>query len=146
MNRRQARENAFIALFENSFGTPLQEVIEFSRSEESEYAIDAFGEDLLRMYAQHTAEVDVAIESKLKGWKVNRLPRVNLSILRLAVTEMRYGQPDMDSVVINEAVELAKKYAGDDDYQFVNGVLGSLARQTAEQPLPSGEEPAVAKE
>lgn len=42
---------------------------------------------------------------------------------------MRFGKPDMDSVVINEAVELAKKYAGEDDYQFVNGVLGSLSRQ-----------------
>lgn len=129
MNRRKARENAFIALFEVSFGTPVQEVIELSKTEENEFAVDAFGEDLLRMYAQHAEEIDVAIEEKLKGWKVSRLPRVNLAVLRLAVTEMRFGKPDMDSVVINEAVELAKKYAGEDDYQFVNGVLGSLSRQ-----------------
>jgi N utilization substance protein B len=54
-----------------------------------------------------------------------------LVLLRMAITEMRFnGTDDMDSVVINEAVELAKKYAaGDDDYQFINGVLGSIARE-----------------
>lgn len=133
MNRRKARENAFIALFEASFGGDVEEIIALSRAEESEYAVDAFGEDLLRLYKAHAEEVDSAIESKLKGWKVTRLARVNLAVLRLAITEMRYAQPDLESVVINEAVEITKKYADEDDYQFVNGVLGSLAREQAPQ-------------
>ena len=50
-------------------------------------------------------------------------------LLRLSIAEMLYGEPDMDSVIVNEAVELAKKYAGEKDYQFVNGVLGTVSRQ-----------------
>lgn len=129
MKRRQARENTFIALFEISFGASAKEVIEFSRTEDSEFRIDEFGEDLLNMYQLHADEVDKAIESKLTGWNVDRLPKVNLAVLRLAVTEMKFGEPDMDSIAINEAVELTKKYGSPDDYQFVNGVLGSLARE-----------------
>lgn len=132
ISRRKARENAFIAMFEYSFGGEMEEIIATGRENE-EYGVDAFGEALLQYYVAHADEVDAAIESKLaKGWKVGRLPRTNLAVLRLAVTEMRSGSEDgeeMDSIVINEAVELAKTYAADDDYQFVNGVLGSLSRQ-----------------
>ena len=81
---------------------------------------------------------------------MNRIPRVCLIALELAVTEMFFGgEEDLDSVIINEAVELVKKFGGDEDYQFVNGVLGSLARErsgAAEEPgsgeaAPQGEEP-----
>ena len=85
-------------------------------------------------YAAHLPEIDVLIRSKLKDdWTLERVPRVNRTLLRLAVAEMRFcGQTDMDSIVINEAVELSKKYAaGEDDYQFINGVLGSIARDVA---------------
>ena len=129
MTIRKAREKAFIAMFEYSFGGDMTDIIDTGRENE-EYGVDAFGEALLQYFIVHTEEVDAAIESKLaKGWKVGRLPRTNLAILRLAVAEMRSSDEDMDSIVINEAVELAKTYAADDDYQFVNGVLGSLSRQ-----------------
>ncbi|MFV0412940.1 MAG: transcription antitermination factor NusB [Oscillospiraceae bacterium] len=129
LTRRQARENAFIAMFEASFGGDIQDIVALSREEGAEHAVDAFGEELLFLYGQNSKQVNEAIESKLKGWKVNRLARVNLALLRLAVTEMRFGQQGMESVVINETVELAKKYADSEDYQFVNGVLGILARE-----------------
>ena len=75
-------------------------------------------------------EADKLIEPKLKNWKMNRIPRVCLVALELAVTEMFFGaEEDLDSVIINEAVELVKKFGGEEDYQFVNGVLGSLARE-----------------
>ena len=95
MNRRTARENAFIAAFELGFGAQsLEELVEYSE-ECGEYALDDFAQNLLR----------------------------------LAITEMRFsGAQDVDSIVINEAVELAKKYGSDGDYQFINGVLGSIAR------------------
>lgn len=136
MTRRKARENAFIALFESSFGGELPAIIQQSREENPDYAVDAFGEELLSQYTRHSGEVQGAIEGKLKGWKADRIARVNLSILRLAATEMLYCQPDMDSVVINEAVELAKTYGSGDDYQFVNGVLGSLSRERAAEGTP----------
>lgn len=132
MKRRTARENAFIAAFEESFqpGTMLQ-IIEESRQTE-EQAVDAFGEQLLTLLVLHREEADKLIEPNLKNWKLSRLPRVSLIALELAVTEMFFGsEEDMDSVIINEAVELVKKFGGEEDYQFVNGVLGTLARQRA---------------
>ena len=135
MNRRTARENAFIAAFEMSFGScEPDEIVQYSR-ECGEYAVDDFGQALLANYVAHLSEIDGLIRPKLKDWTLERLPRVNRTLLRLAVAEMRFcGQMDMDSIVINEAVELAKKYAaGEDDYQFINGVLGSISRDHASQ-------------
>ena len=63
-----------------------------------------------------------------KGWKTNRLPKVNLAILRLAIYEIKYVDDVPASVAINEAVELAKKYSGEGDYSFINGILGSVAK------------------
>lgn len=133
MNRRTAREHAFLTLFSSSFenGFNLDELIEAGRADEGEFAVDAYGEMLLRRYAEHHAAVDEEIRNRLKGWKADRLPRVSLSLLRLAITEMVYGEQGMDSVVINEAVELSKKYGDEGDYQFINGLLGSVARDRA---------------
>lgn len=132
MKRRTARENAFIAAFEASFRPEeLADIIAGSR-ELAEYAVDDYGQALLLNLEAHKEEIDALIASKLKDWTLPRLPRVNAAILRLAVAEMRFsGQEDMDSIVINEAVELAKKYAGDEDYQFINGVLGAISRDEA---------------
>lgn len=134
MTRRQARENAFIALYEFSFeANTLAEIIE--NSQQTEYAVDTYGQKLLADYTQYAAAVDNLIAEKLKNWTMDRLLRVNTAILRLAVTEMLFtSDGDMDSVVINEAVELAKKYANEQDYQFINGVLGAINRDKTEQP------------
>lgn len=141
MTRRKARENAFIALFAFSFIGDMEEVIRQAHEEESDYSLDEYGEGLLRLYLRYEQEVGDAIEAHLKGWKAERLSRVNLALLRLAATEMRHGEKDMDSVVINEAVELAKKYGGETDYQFVNGLLGSLARGAQGQAQQDAEMP-----
>lgn len=132
MKRRTARENAFIAAFEASFRPQeLEDIISDSRELE-EFAVDEYGKALLLDLEAHREEIDALISAKLKDWTLARLPRVNAAILRLAVAEMRFsGQDDMDSIVINEAVELAKKYAGEEDYQFINGVLGAISRDEA---------------
>lgn len=132
MKRRTARENAFIAAFETSFRPQeLEDIISDSRELE-EFAVDEYGKALLLNLEAHREEIDAMISAKLKDWTLARLPRVNAAILRLAVAEMRFsGQDDMDSIVINEAVELAKKYAGEEDYQFINGVLGAISRDEA---------------
>ena len=129
MKRRNSRESAFLAQFELSFQqTNLDELLETVR-ENDEYGIDQFAESLLRLYEEHAGEVDVQIQEHLKGWSSERLSKTSLSLLQLSVAEMMYGEPDMDSIIVNEAVELAKKYAGEKDYQFVNGVLGTVSRQ-----------------
>lgn len=130
MNRRKARENAFVAGFELTFRPEeLDAILAYSHTCE-EYEVDAFGEELLRLSVLHGEDADKLVADKLKGWQLERLPRTCQVILRLAVCEMLYGsQQDMDSVVINEAVELAKKFADESNYQFINGVLGAISRE-----------------
>ena len=77
----------------------------------------------------HAAKLDEIITAHLKGWTLSRVPRVSLVALRLALAEMLYGDEKKPGVVINEAVELTKKYGADEDYQFVNGLLGTVARE-----------------
>jgi N utilization substance protein B len=71
-------------------------------------------------------EADVLINKYTKGWKTSRMNKVDLSILRLAVYEMKWDADVPEGVAINEAVELAKKYSGEDGPSFVNGVLAKL--------------------
>lgn len=71
-------------------------------------------------------EIDAAVNAAAKGWKTTRMGKVELAIIRLAVYEMRYEDEIPVSVAINEAVELAKKYGGDESPKFVNGILAKL--------------------
>ena len=72
-------------------------------------------------------EIDRQISDHLRGWTIDRLSRVDLAILRLGVYELMLKETAA-GIVINEAVELVKKYGSDKDYQFVNGLLGTVAR------------------
>ena len=75
---------------------------------------------------EHADELDSEISACLRGWTLARLSRVDLAIMRLAVYEMQYtGLPA--AVAINEAVELTRKYSGEESCPFVNGVLGSIS-------------------
>jgi len=77
--------------------------------------------------AQKLDEIDSIIANVSSGWKLNRMGKVDLTILRLAVYEMRYDDDIPVKVAINEAVELAKKFGGDDSPSFINGILAKLA-------------------
>ena len=133
MPRRQARENAFLLAFSQTFGElPLDEALEANRENDEEHPVDAFGACLLRTYYDHSAEVDDLIRDHLRGWAMERIPRVSITILRLAIAEMLYGEEHKPSVAINEAVELVKKYGAESDHQFVNGLLGTVAREREE--------------
>ena len=74
-------------------------------------------------------EIDEALAGTAKGWRIDRMSRVDLAILRLAVFELRYDPSIPDGVAINEAVELAKAYGGDESPAFINGILGTLSRE-----------------
>ena len=128
--RREARENAFLLAFSQTFGdVPLQEALDTNNECGEERPVDVFGQRLLSAYYSHSAEVDDLIRDHLRNWTMERLPRVSLTVLRLALAEMLYGDERKPGVVINEAVELTKKYGADEDYQFVNGLLGAVARE-----------------
>ena len=126
--RREARENAFLLAFSQTFGDiALEEALDNHAECDQEHPVDVFGQ--LRAYYGHSAEVDDLIRDHLRNWTMERLPRVSLTVLRLALAEMLYGDEKKPGVVINEAVELTKKYGADEDYQFVNGLLGAVARE-----------------
>ncbi len=134
LSRHKARENAFVALFSTAFGNTVEEALELARQGDAEYALDDFSCGLIRLYAGHAQAVDHEIEIKLKGWNVARLQKVSLAILRLAVAEMLFGdEPNMDSVIINEAVELAKRFGDKESGAFVNGIADRLAGIAAER-------------
>ena len=127
--RREARENAFLLAFSQTFGDiALEEALDNHAECDEEHPVDVFGQRLLRAYYGHSAEVDDLIRDHLRNWTMERLPRVSLTVLRLAVAEMLFGGENKPGVAINEAVELTKKYGADEDYQFVNGLLGAVAR------------------
>ena len=129
MKRSQARESAFILIFENMFNPEYSfaDMREFAADSEL-FGIDAFTEKLYTSAVEHANETDAMIEPFLKNWKLSRLPKTVLAILRLAFTELKFFDDIPPSVTANEAVELAKKYAGEKDASFINGVLGSAVR------------------
>ena len=81
----------------------------------------------------HIEEIDALLNDKTVGWKTNRMNKVDLAILRLAVYEILYDEDIPESVAINEGVELAKKYSGDDGPAFVNSILGKFTKESQEK-------------
>ena len=137
MTRRKARENAFIAVFEAGVSSnDIEEILSLTQEvpEYEEYRLDDFAIGLINNYYNNAEQVNDIIQSKLKNWSQSRISRVASAVLRLSVAEMLFSdEKDMDSVIINEAVEICKRFAGDNDYQFVNGVLGAVAKDKAEK-------------
>lgn len=129
LTRRTARENAFLAAFASTFDNAMPDDVIALNNELGENRVDAFGRKLIDDYYEHSAEINDMIRDHLKGWTIDRIPRVSLTVLRLALSEILYGDEKLPSVTINEAVELTKKFGGDEDYQFVNGLLGSVVRE-----------------
>ena len=136
MTRRELRDNVFKMLFR----------IEFHEAEEMPEQLALFEDELDTLFDgkqgqenreyltnkcndifSHITELDEAINEVSSGWKTSRMSKVDLTIIRLAVHEMRYEEDIPVAVSINEAVELAKKYGTDDSASFVNGILAKLA-------------------
>ena len=130
MTRREAREQAFILIFEKSFQkeTDLDELIHFAEENEI-FKADGYSVKLSQNTVENIEKIDDLIESSLKGWNYSRVSKTSKAILRMAVSEMLYSEDVPVGAAINEAVELAKKYASDDEPAFINGVLGSVARE-----------------
>lgn len=131
MTRRELREQVFKMLFGVEFHDASEMPEQLAVYEEAEEAWDvADGEYISKKCTDivaHLAEIDTAINEVAEGWKTSRMGKVDLTLIRLAVYEMRYEEDVPVGVAINEAVELAKKYGTDDSPAFVNGVLGKLA-------------------
>lgn len=129
MTRSEEREQAFLLVFEQAFNmdTDPDDIIG--------YAVEArllepttFSTALYKQTYEKLEEIDAVIEKYAIGWKKSRLSKVTLSVLRLAICEILFVDSVPFGVSVNEAVELAKKYATSDDAAFINGILGAYIR------------------
>ncbi len=135
--RRESREQAFALVFEMIFNdAPVEELVE-GAAQCRDISIGDYALEAAKAVRTHWEELDGIIRRFSAKWKLERLPKVTLSVLRLAICEIAFlGTPT--GAVIDEAVELTKKYGGDDAPAYVNGVLGGYARSLAA--APKGEE------
>lgn len=132
-SRRASREKAFALLFELSFQPEetIQSLLANAVPDSEVPPADDFAIELAEAAAQRLPQLDEAIEPRLKGWKLSRISRVSLTLLRLAVCEILYFDNIPVGASINEAVELAKIYGDDEAPKFINGVLGAVARNNS---------------
>lgn len=123
MKRREAREKAVQTLFQLDHN-------EMNIDEAITYVTDAplnpFYEQIVRGTAEHLEEIDKEITDKLENWSIDRLPKIERTVLRLAVYELLYNDEVPDRVVLNEAIELCKTFGDDKSGRFVNGVLSKF--------------------
>lgn len=130
MKRTEQREHIFKMLFGVEFnaGVDMPEQLElyFGQLEGAgEKDLDYIREKVQKI-ASKVEEIDALINEHTTRWKTSRMNKVDLTILRLAVYEMRWDEDVPTGVAIDEAVELAKKYSSEDGPSFVNGVLAKL--------------------
>ena len=131
MGRSELREHIFKMIFG----------LEFTEEEQIEKQLELYLDQLdevsekdrsymlakAKAIAEKVCEIDAMINENATGWKTTRMNKLDLSILRLAVYEMKFDDDVPVKVAINEAVELAKRFSGDEGPAFINGVLGKLA-------------------
>ena len=130
MNRKTARENAFILLFENCIKTDeTSEEIFAKASEIRGLDCDDYVKTVFFGCAENGAVIDMTVEKCLVGWKKERVSYVSRAILRLATYELMFMDDIPAKVSINEAIELSKKYDDEKSYVFVNGVLKAVAEE-----------------
>ncbi|APF27223.1 TPA: transcription antitermination factor NusB [Clostridium botulinum] len=142
MNRRKSREVAMRLLFqttlnEENLEVALENLKDVRESEESAKEKDYESVDLkdvdidyvkriIKGIEENKEEIDEKIKGNLKNWKIERLSKVDLSILRLCTYELKFEEDIPSKVSVNEAIELAKKYSGEKAATFINGVLGKM--------------------
>ncbi len=129
MSRKKARDNAFKCIYELEFGRDekIEKILENcyeennNKPDEMEYI-----EMVLKGVKENLAQIDNVILSKLKNWSIERIAKIDLAILRLAIYEINYMDDIPEKVSANEAVELAKTYGNNDSKSFVNGVIAKV--------------------
>lgn len=131
MNRTEAREQAFKLLYSMEIqkeDNAEQIDLYFENNEITNEQMKEYIKDIWDGTSQHKENINEKISSNLKAdWKIERLSKVNLSLLKLAIYEMLYKKLPF-KVVINEVIELAKKYGEDNSASFINGVLASIVK------------------
>ncbi|MBC1374268.1 transcription antitermination factor NusB [Listeria sp. FSL L7-0091] len=124
MKRREAREKALQALFQIELNEmSLDQAIKNIMEDEQ----DDYMENLVEGVMANKAEIDAIIEPNLDNWRMDRLSKVDLSLLRLSVYEIKYLEDVPNRVSLNESIEIAKIYSDEKSSKFINGVLANIA-------------------
>ncbi len=135
LTRHQLREVAFQAMFSMMYqdDVSMTDAMRYtllladnSLTEEEEIVIPLYVDAVVAGVSEKQEELDGMIEKHLRGWKINRIAKADLIILRLAIFEMLYLQDVPNKVSLNEALELAKTYTDEESKRFINGVLSSV--------------------
>lgn len=136
MARKSAREAAMSLLYQRIF-TENYDIDALRNMVDNQLVLDerdiSYIEEILAGSSKYMDRIDNIIRENSKGWKFERISKVDLSILRLALYEILFCDDIPQSVTINEAVELAKKYGGEKTSSFINGILGSFVRNRKDQ-------------
>lgn len=132
MSRRKGRVLAFQGLYSWDVGkNPLEEVLAFTWPEAKDEEAEAFAALVISGAVEHLSEIDEKISSHLaENWTMERLNKVSLAIMRVSVYELMYQEAADKKVVIDEAVEIAKKYGEDGSYKFINAILDKISSDT----------------
>ena len=141
MVRSKQREHIFKMLFQIEFNAaedmPAHTAYYFETLEDAGEKDKEYIQKKYEAVVGPIKEIDALLNENARGWKTSRMNKTDLTILRLAVYEMKWDEDVPTGVAINEAVELAKKFSGEDSPAFVNGVLGKIAQQ---EDSPAGEQ------
>ena len=128
MKRKQAREEAFILIFEKVFNDEsVEEILELA-NEVRDLKADNYIKTVFGGVYENLETLDDTISQNAVGWSIERISKTALCVLRLSLFEIKFMDDIPVSVSINEAVELCKKYATKDDASFVNGILSTVAK------------------
>lgn len=128
MTRKESRTNAFMLLFSLYVNDEVVPDSDFILDDGTVIEVDEFCSSLINNTINNIDEIDTRISSFLQGWSLERLPKSSLAILRLSAAQLLYMKDIPISVVISEAVELAKRFGSEKDYVFINGALGSFEK------------------
>ena len=136
--RRKSRELALQMLFQLDMGKQTTDEVRqtfWSERRDLDEKVRGFADDLFLVAAQREAEIDQIIERNAEHWRMNRMAAVDRNVLRAGVAEF-LGFPETPRpVVINEALEIARRFSTPESVQFINGVLDSVARELGEAKL-----------
>ena len=138
MSRSKAREVSMMMLYSDLLGgaDTLDAVCEKAELADAlDEADETYVASVVSGVKAHADDLDEQIAAHAVGWSLDRIGRVDLSILRVALYEMLYRDDVPTGAAINEAVELAKRYGGEKSSSFVNGILGTLARLPEQPPV-----------
>jgi N utilization substance protein B len=138
--RRKSRELVLQMLFQADMGKQGPDAVRNTfwreRSNVGE-DVRGFADDLFRMATDRTSEIDGLIERHAEHWRMDRMATVDRNILRCAVAELLGFRSTPRAVVINEALEIARKFSSPESVQFINGVLDSVGKDLESSPKPS---------